>query len=145
MVYIGIDIAKLKHFASVVSSDGEVIVKPFPFENSRQGFIKLIEEITSNDINKLYLSCDEEDSLYEDIINNLTKEDNEDINEWILNNISINENYDIENSNLTEKSKLIIKTLFERYSCDCIVCNAGKCRYLGRNGRFCKSPRRLFA
>ena len=45
MVYIGIDIAKFKHFASVVSSDGEVIVKPFPFENSRQGFLKLIEEI----------------------------------------------------------------------------------------------------
>lgn len=45
MVYIGIDIAKFKHFASVVSSDGEVIVKPFPFENSRQGFMKLVEEI----------------------------------------------------------------------------------------------------
>ena len=45
MVYIGIDIAKFKHFASVVSSDGNVIVKPFPFENSRQGFINLIEEI----------------------------------------------------------------------------------------------------
>ena len=45
MVYIGIDIAKFKHFASVVSSDGEVIVKPFSFENSRQGFMKLIEEI----------------------------------------------------------------------------------------------------
>ena len=45
MVYIGIDIAKFKHFASVVSSDGKVIVKPFPFENSRQGFMKLVEEI----------------------------------------------------------------------------------------------------
>lgn len=45
MVYIGIDIAKFKHFASVVSLDGKVIVKPFPFENSRQGFMKLIEEI----------------------------------------------------------------------------------------------------
>ena len=45
MVYIGIDIAKYKHFASVVSSDGEVIVKPFPFENSREGFMKLVEEI----------------------------------------------------------------------------------------------------
>ena len=45
MVYIGIDIAKFKHFASVVSSDGKVIVKPFPFENSRQGFMKLLEEI----------------------------------------------------------------------------------------------------
>lgn len=45
MVYIGIDIAKFKHFASVISLDGKVIVKPFPFENSRQGFMKLIEEI----------------------------------------------------------------------------------------------------
>ena len=45
MVYIGVDIAKFKHFASVVRSDGKVIVKPFPFENSRQGFMKLIEEI----------------------------------------------------------------------------------------------------
>lgn len=45
MVYIGIDIAKYSHFASVVSSDGEVIVKPFSFQNSRQGFMKLIEEI----------------------------------------------------------------------------------------------------
>lgn len=45
MVYIGIDIAKFKHFASVVSSDGEVIVKPFPFENSREGFMKFVEEI----------------------------------------------------------------------------------------------------
>ena len=45
MVYIGIDIAKYSHFASVVSSDGEVIVKPFSFQNSREGFIKLVEEI----------------------------------------------------------------------------------------------------
>ena len=45
MVYIGIDIAKFNHFASVVSSDGEVIVKPFSFENSRQGFMNLLEEI----------------------------------------------------------------------------------------------------
>lgn len=47
MVYIGIDIAKYKHFASVVSSDGDVIVKPFPFENSREGFMKLVEEIAN--------------------------------------------------------------------------------------------------
>ncbi len=35
MVYISIDIAKFKDFASVVSSDSKVIVKSFPFENSR--------------------------------------------------------------------------------------------------------------
>jgi hypothetical protein len=29
MYYVGIDIAKLNHFASVLSADGEVLVKPF--------------------------------------------------------------------------------------------------------------------
>lgn len=43
MVYTSIDIAKFKYFASVSSSDGKVIVKPFLFENSRQDFMKLIE------------------------------------------------------------------------------------------------------
>ena len=64
MVYIGIDIAKFKHFASVVSSDGEVIVKPFPFENSRQGFMKLIEEIDSFIINERALIDTEHSYLF---------------------------------------------------------------------------------
>ena len=38
MIYIGIDIAKNSHFASAVNSDGEVLIKPFSFENSRDGF-----------------------------------------------------------------------------------------------------------
>ena len=38
MIYIGIDIAKLSHFASAVNSDGEVLVKPFKFSNDKQGF-----------------------------------------------------------------------------------------------------------
>lgn len=37
MYYVGIDIAKLNHFASVVSSDGEVLVKPFKFTNDNDG------------------------------------------------------------------------------------------------------------
>ena len=38
MIFIGIDIAKNSHFASAVNSDGEVLIKPFSFENSRDGF-----------------------------------------------------------------------------------------------------------
>ena len=45
MFYIDIDITKFRHFAFIVSSDGKVIVWSFPFENSHQDFIKLIEEI----------------------------------------------------------------------------------------------------
>lgn len=33
MIYVGIDIAKLNHFASIISSDGEVLVEPFKFSN----------------------------------------------------------------------------------------------------------------
>ena len=33
-MYVGIDIAKLNHFASVVSSDGKVLVEPFKFDKS---------------------------------------------------------------------------------------------------------------
>ena len=33
MIYVGIDIAKLNHFASVISSDGEELIKPFKFTN----------------------------------------------------------------------------------------------------------------
>ena len=31
MIYVGIDIAKLNHFASAISSDGEELIKPFKF------------------------------------------------------------------------------------------------------------------
>ena len=41
MIYAGIDIAKLNHFASVVSSDGEVLVEPFKFLNDLEGFRSL--------------------------------------------------------------------------------------------------------
>lgn len=38
MIFIGIDIAKNTHFASAVNSDGEILVNPFSFENSKKGF-----------------------------------------------------------------------------------------------------------
>ena len=33
MIYVGIDIAKLNHFASALSSDGEILIEPFKFTN----------------------------------------------------------------------------------------------------------------
>ena len=38
MIYVGIDIAKLNHFASVLSSNGEVLIEPFKFTNDSDGF-----------------------------------------------------------------------------------------------------------
>ena len=34
LIYVGIDIAKLNHFASAISSDGEVLIEPFKFTNA---------------------------------------------------------------------------------------------------------------
>ncbi|PWJ51231.1 IS110 family transposase, partial [Faecalicatena contorta] len=37
MFYVGIDIAKQTHFASIMNSDGEILVKPFSFTNDYSG------------------------------------------------------------------------------------------------------------
>lgn len=41
MIYLGIDVAKDSHVAAAITSDGEVVLKPFPFANSCSGFAKL--------------------------------------------------------------------------------------------------------
>ena len=45
MIYIGIDIAKNNHFASVVNSDNEVLIEPFKFTNDKEGFYLFISKI----------------------------------------------------------------------------------------------------
>ena len=47
MIYVGIDIAKLNHFASFVDSDGVILVKPFDFTNDHSGFQKLLKHLSS--------------------------------------------------------------------------------------------------
>ncbi|MGI6177164.1 MAG: hypothetical protein ACOYJO_01760 [Eubacterium sp.] len=42
MYYIGFDIAKLDHFASALSSNREILVKPFKLSNDNGGFCKLL-------------------------------------------------------------------------------------------------------
>ena len=41
MIYVGIDIAKLNHFASAISSDGEILIEPFKFEPLLRGHRQL--------------------------------------------------------------------------------------------------------
>ena len=47
MNYVGIDIAKQTHYASIMNSDGEILVKPFPFPNDHAGFQKLLKHLSS--------------------------------------------------------------------------------------------------
>ena len=45
MIYVGIDIAKLNHFASAISSDGEILIEPFKFTNDADGFQLLTSKL----------------------------------------------------------------------------------------------------
>lgn len=58
MIYVGVDIAKKLHFASVLSSDGEILVEPFEFSNDDDGFCRLISKIESFDMNNLIIGLE---------------------------------------------------------------------------------------
>lgn len=45
MFFVGIDIAKISHEAAVIDDSGTLIVKPFKFKNSLQGFGKLVSAL----------------------------------------------------------------------------------------------------
>ena len=45
MIYVGVDIAKLNHFASAISSDGEVLIELFKFTNDADGFQMLVSKL----------------------------------------------------------------------------------------------------
>ena len=45
MILVDIDIAKLKHSASAISSDGEELIKPFKFTNDNDDFQLLISKL----------------------------------------------------------------------------------------------------
>ena len=45
MIYVGIDIAKLNHFAAAVSSEGEILIEPFQFSNDYDGFYLLLSKL----------------------------------------------------------------------------------------------------
>ena len=47
MIYVGIDIAKLKHFASALSSEGKILIEPFKFTNDDDGFRLLVSKLES--------------------------------------------------------------------------------------------------
>ena len=47
MIYVGIDIAKLNHFASAISSEVEELIKPFKFTNDADGFQLLSSHLDS--------------------------------------------------------------------------------------------------
>ena len=58
MIYVGIDIAKLNHFASALSSDGEILLEPFKFTNDNDGFYKLLSVLSSFEKDSLIIGLE---------------------------------------------------------------------------------------
>jgi transposase len=58
MIYVGIDIAKLNHFASAISSDGEILIQPFKFTNDGDGFQLLASKLESFDKDSIIIGLE---------------------------------------------------------------------------------------
>jgi len=58
MIYVGIDIAKLNHFAAAISSDGEILIEPFKFTNDYDGFYLLISKLAPLDQNSIIIGLE---------------------------------------------------------------------------------------
>ena len=65
MIYLGIDIAKLNHFASAISSDGKILIEPFKFTNDYDGFYLLFSKLAPLDQNSIII-CLESTAHYGD-------------------------------------------------------------------------------
>lgn len=76
MYYLGIDIAKTNHVASLLDEKGNVIIRAIKFTNSKEGFHKLLDTIQTRlgDLNNITVSMEATGhywlSLYSALINN---------------------------------------------------------------------------
>ena len=57
-IYVGIDIAKLNHFAAAISSDGEILIEPFQFSNDYDGFYLLLSHLAPLDQNSIIIGIE---------------------------------------------------------------------------------------
>lgn len=58
MFYLGIDIAKVNHVASLINEDGSILVKAIKFTNSNEGLQKLIDSISAYDSSQIYCAME---------------------------------------------------------------------------------------
>ena len=72
MFNAGIDIAKLNHFAAVISDEGEILIEPFQFSNDSDGFQLLISILDSFEKDSLIIGLESTahygDNLARDLI-----------------------------------------------------------------------------
>lgn len=68
MIYVGIDIAKQKHFAAAMTADGEVLIQPFSFTNDSEGFTLLLSKLKAFDRKNLLIGLESTSHYGENLI-----------------------------------------------------------------------------
>ena len=58
MIYVGIDIAKLNHFAAAISSEGGILIEPFKFSNDYDGFYLLLSKLAPLDQDSIIIGLE---------------------------------------------------------------------------------------
>ena len=58
MIFVGIDIAKLNHFAAAISSDSGILIEPFKFTNDYDGFYLLLSSLAPLDQNSIIIGLE---------------------------------------------------------------------------------------
>lgn len=58
MIYVGIDVAKTNHYASIIDSNGEVLCEPFLVKNNHDGFHFLYQKIKNYDKDNLLIGLE---------------------------------------------------------------------------------------
>ena len=71
-IFVGIDIAKLNHFAAAISSDGEILIKPFKFTNDADGFQLLVSKLKSFDKNSIIIGLESTAHYGDNLVRYLT-------------------------------------------------------------------------
>lgn len=68
MIYVGIDVAKETHFASVMDSNGVVLIEPFSFDNDAVGFSELVKKLSCFNKSDLLIGLESTGIYSENII-----------------------------------------------------------------------------
>jgi len=73
--YLGIDIAKTNHVASLLDDSGNVLIKAIKFTNSNQGFEKLLNSLKDYDNSKIFVSMEATGIYWLSVFSALTDKD----------------------------------------------------------------------
>ena len=68
MIYVGIDVAKDTHYAAAMNSDGMVLLEPFAFNNTADGFCALLKKISAFDKTDLLIGLESTGIYSENLI-----------------------------------------------------------------------------